>query len=67
VWTSVFIIIGEFSPNFELENIISRYRKGFFVGTKMAQIRKFLKKKGSNRHFFNDKFQDVANNIEGCF
>jgi hypothetical protein len=31
----------------------------------MAQIRQILKKKGSNRQFFNDKFQYVANNIEG--
>ncbi len=33
----------------------------------MAQIRQILKKKSSNRYFFNDTFQYVANNIEGCF
>jgi hypothetical protein len=34
VWTSDFIIIGEFSPNFDLENIVSSYRKGFLNGKK---------------------------------
>ncbi len=35
VWTSVFFfIIGEFSANFDLENMISSYRKGFFRSKK---------------------------------
>jgi len=38
-------LIGEFSPNFDLKDIISTYNKGFFSFKKWKKIASFSKKK----------------------
>jgi hypothetical protein len=46
----------EFSPNFDLKNMISTNAKDF-SRKKMAQIARFLREKNSKLPDFDDKFQ----------
>ncbi len=52
----------EFSPNFDLKNMIPT--KGFFMG-KMAQIRQISNLRNSKSPESYDNFQKVAKNIKG--
>jgi len=56
---------SEFSPNFNLKNMISTYTKDFLKET-MTQVHQLLKSVFSKLPNFYDNIQFVAKNIEDC-
>jgi hypothetical protein len=58
--------MGEFSPNFDLKNMISIYPKKFLAPKNGSNSPDFTKKKSKSIEFY-DRFQWVAKNKEGSF
>jgi hypothetical protein len=60
------LLLGEFSPNFNLKILILIYTyKGFFHGKNDPNLPDFGGKKNSKSPDFYNKFQSIDKNIEG--